>query len=276
MSDPGRAPLSADTVRRLVGPAWPRIDVVETTGSTNADLLARAGAGENISGAVLLAEQQSSGRGRQGRSWATPPRSQIAMSVGVDPTGVEPDAWGWLPLLTGVAVAEAVHERFGLEAKLKWPNDIQVDREGPTDQPPGKLAGILAEVAATPKPVIVVGLGLNVSLTAAEAPVDTATSLNMLGVSDVDRDALAANVLQHLANRVARWRTAGGADPDLLATYRSLSNTLGSQVRAELPGSRELLGTAVDIDAMGRLIIDTGSGRTAIAAGDVTHLRGTR
>jgi BirA family biotin operon repressor/biotin-[acetyl-CoA-carboxylase] ligase len=275
VSEPGRAPLSADTIHRLAGPVWSRVDVVETTGSTNADLLARAASGENISGAVLLAEQQSSGRGRQGRSWATPPRSQIAMSVGVDPNGVEPDAWGWLPLLTGVAVTEAVREQCGVEAKLKWPNDIQVNREGSTDQQPGKLAGILAEVAA-PKPVIVVGLGLNVSLTAAEAPVDTATSLTMLGVPAVDRDALAANILHHLASRVGQWRTAGRADPDLLAAYRSLSNTLGSQVRAELPGGRELLGTAVDIDPMGRLIIDDGSARTAIAAGDVTHLRGTR
>ena len=77
---------------------WRRIDVVEETGSTNADLLARAAAGEDIDGAVLIAESQTAGRGRHGRSWSTPPRSQIALSVGVGVGAVPSEAWGWLPL----------------------------------------------------------------------------------------------------------------------------------------------------------------------------------
>src|SRR4029079_13971502 len=81
-----------------------RIDVVEETGSTNADLLARAAAGEDIDGAVLIAESQTAGRGRHGRSWSTPPGSQIALSAGVGVGAVPSEAWGWLPLLTGVAV----------------------------------------------------------------------------------------------------------------------------------------------------------------------------
>src|SRR4051794_14621251 len=93
-----------------------RLDVVESTGSTNADLLARHAAGEDIRGAVLLAEHQSAGRGRNGRSWSAPPRSQIALSIGVGADGVDAEGWGWLPLLTGVALVDAVRASTGIEA----------------------------------------------------------------------------------------------------------------------------------------------------------------
>ena len=103
-----------------------RIDIVAETGSTNADLLARAAAGEDIDGAVLIAESQTAGRGRHGRSWSTPPGSQIALSAGVGVGAVPSEAWGWLPLLTGVAVVDAVAEVTGVTAGLKWPNDVLV------------------------------------------------------------------------------------------------------------------------------------------------------
>ena len=176
-----------------------RIDVVEETGSTNADLLARAAAGEDIDGAVLIAESQTAGRGRHGRSWSTPPGSQIALSAGVGVGAVPSEAWGWLPLLTGVAVVDAVAEVAGVTAGLKWPNDVLVGT--------GKLAGILAEVAA-PAPVVVVGLGLNVT----EAPDPVATSLALLGAA-VDRAELTEAVLaapghpnRRLAGRRGRRR----------------------------------------------------------------------
>ena len=110
----------------LIGPGtfWTRIDVVAETGSTNADLLARAAAGDDIDGAVLIAESQTAGRGRHGRSWSTPPGSQVALSVGVGVGDVPSQAWGWLPLLTGVAVVDAVAEVTGVTAALKWPNDV--------------------------------------------------------------------------------------------------------------------------------------------------------
>lgn len=263
-----RTPLDPAVLHTRAGGHWRRIDVVDETGSTNADLLARAADGEDIDGVALLAEHQSSGRGRHGRSWATPQRSQIALSVGVNAAGLSPDAWGWLPLLTGVAVVDAVEAVCGVQARLKWPNDVLVARGGRD----GKLAGILAEVAA-PDPVIVVGLGLNVSLTEAEIPVETATSLTMLEQTDVDRTELAADILTRLADRIDRWRAAGGADDQLVADYRALSSTLGSRVRAALPGDRELIGVATDIDALGRLLVDDGTAVTTVAAGDITQLR---
>lgn len=266
-TEPSRAALDVAQLRAtVVDPAgrWRRIDVVEQTGSTNADLLARAAAGEDIRGAVLAAEFQNAGRGRHGRAWSAPARSQISVSVGVDAAGVPSSSWGWLPLATGVAVVDAVAEISGVQPGLKWPNDVLVGG--------GKLAGILAEVAA-PAPAIVVGLGLNVTLTEAEAPHAGATSLAMLGAAEVDRTRLLGKILEHVGARIESWRAAGGSDAALTADYRRHSVTLGSDVRAILPGDREVLGVARDVDELGRLLIDTGDERVTVAAGDVTHLR---
>jgi BirA family biotin operon repressor/biotin-[acetyl-CoA-carboxylase] ligase len=262
-----RPPLDAAALRDgLVGPGlpWRRLDVVAETGSTNADLIARAADGADIDGSVLLAEYQTAGRGRHGRHWLAPPRAQIALSVGVGAPSVPRSGWGWLPLATGVAVADALTAMAGVTAGLKWPNDVLVDG--------GKLAGILAEVAA-PAPVIVLGLGLNVTLTADEAPDPVATSLLMLGSSATDRNTLARRILRELATRMDAWRAAGGADPALVADYRRYSLTLGSRVQAKLPGDRELVGLAQSVDEMGRLCVDTGGETVAISAGTIRHLR---
>ncbi|BBZ10194.1 biotin--[acetyl-CoA-carboxylase] ligase [Mycobacterium branderi] len=262
-----RAPLDAAVISDgLIGPGlpWRRLDVVDETGSTNADLLARASDGEDIDGAVLMAEYQTTGRGRHGRHWLAPPRAQIALSVGVGGASVPRSGWGWLPLATGVAVVDALAAVAGISAGLKWPNDVVVGD--------GKLAGILAEVAA-PAPVIVVGLGLNVTLTADEAPDPVATSLLMLGSSAIDRNALAHRILRELAARIDAWRTAGGADPALFADYQHHSLTLGTRVRAILPGDHEVVGVAQAIDELGRLCIDTGGQVETVSAGDITHLR---
>jgi BirA family biotin operon repressor/biotin-[acetyl-CoA-carboxylase] ligase len=262
-----RRKLRAHDLRRPLvdqGQLWRRIDVVDETGSTNADMLARAADGEDIDGVVLLAEYQSAGRGRRGRRWSAPAQSQISLSVGVGVGTVPTDAWGWLPLLTGVAVVDAVAEITGVTAGLKWPNDVLVDT--------GKLAGILAEVAA-PGPVVVVGLGLNVTMTSDEAPDPAATSLAMLGAGNLDRTALAEAVLRHLATRIGGWRAARGADVALAADYRARSVTIGNRVRASLPGDRMIEGVAADVDDLGRLRIDTGDDVVTVSAGDITHLR---
>jgi BirA family biotin operon repressor/biotin-[acetyl-CoA-carboxylase] ligase len=262
-----RAPLDVAALRDgLVGAGrpWRQLDVVAETGSTNADLIARAEGGDDIDGSVLLAEYQNAGRGRHGRQWSAPPRTQIALSVGVAAASIPRSGWGWLPLATGVAVADALTAECGVAPGLKWPNDVLVDG--------GKLAGILAEVA-TPTPVIVLGLGLNVTLTAEEAPDPAATSLLMLRSSATDRNALARKILGELAVRIEAWRTAGGADAALVADYQRYSLTLGSRVRAILPGDREVVGTAHAVDETGRLCVDTGGQMVAISAGDITHLR---
>lgn len=255
-----RTPLNATSLRSALRAPWRHLEVVAETGSTNADLVARAAAGEDIDGVVLIAEHQTAGRGRNNRSWSAAPRAQITMSVGVTAREVPAARWGWLPLAVGVAVLDAV-AITGIGAALKWPNDVLVgDR---------KLAGILAEVAS-PKPMIVVGIGLNVTLTPDEAGDRAATSLLDLGVASPDRMALTTDLLGHLGARIAQWRSA---DPQLKADYRSHSLTIGNRVRAILPGDGEVIGTARSVDDQGRLLIETSQDTVAVSAGDIIHLR---
>ena len=268
-----RTPLDAAALRaELIGTGlgWRQLDIVEQTGSTNADLMARAAAGSDIAGAVLIAEHQTAGRGRHGRTWSAAPRAQITMSVGVSVVDVPTEGWGWLPLATGVAVVDALApllDGSGAKVGLKWPNDVLA---GPPDAP-GKLAGILAEVV---RPVVVIGLGLNVTQAPAEVDGPGATSLLDLGVAAPDRGQLVARVLRELGDRVVAWRAARGADWQLAADYRARSLTIGKRVRAQLPGDKEIVGTASGVDDQGRLCVETGAETVVVSAGDVVHLRG--
>ncbi|MFG1793926.1 biotin--[acetyl-CoA-carboxylase] ligase [Nocardia sp. NPDC049149] len=261
-----RTPLAADQLRRslIESPElsfFTHIDVVESTGSTNADLITRAG-DPDVDRLVLLAEAQEQGRGRHARTWVSPPRAQISMSVLVRLRGIAPEALGWLPLLTGVAVVDALRATAGVAANLKWPNDVLVDGR--------KVAGILAEVAASNgETVVVVGMGVNVSLTEAELPVPHATSLVLAGAESVDRTAIVQSMLTEFARRFTLWREAGWHTADLAAAYRERCATLGAQVRAELPGGQTLTGIATDVDEAGRLLV----GNRPLSAADVTHLR---
>lgn len=261
-----RVPLDVATLREQVGSGsqtWRRIDVVDETGSTNADLIARVARGEDIEGAVLIAENQTVGRGRRGRSWSAIPFAQITMSVGIDATAVPSSAWGWLPLATGVAVVDAVADT-GVSAGLKWPNDVLAGE--------GKLAGILAEVAAGQR-AVVIGVGLNVSLRAEDVGVEGAVSLVDLGVPAPDRQRIVVRLLHELGNRLESWRRAGGADAGLAADYRAASLTLGRRVRALLPGEQEIVGVARDVDDQGRLVIESDGRPVTVSAGDIVHLR---
>jgi BirA family transcriptional regulator, biotin operon repressor / biotin---[acetyl-CoA-carboxylase] ligase len=258
-------PLDEAALRaEAIDAGWRRLDVVAQTGSTNADLLARAASGIDVGGAVLIAEHQTAGRGRHGRAWSATPRAQITMSVGVSTVDIPTHTWGWLSLATGVAVVDAVSPLIkGAKPGLKWPNDVLVDG--------GKLAGILAEVA---RPAVVIGLGLNV--TPAPEAVAGATSLLQLGVAAPERQPLVGGLLRELGRRIAAWRMAYGADPQLAADYRARSLTIGSRVRAQLPGGDEVVGTATGIDDQGRLRLRTGGDTETdivISAGDVVHLR---
>lgn len=264
-SDLSRPPLrQASLARGLLVPGglWTSVRVVPVTGSTNADVAAAAAQGEP-EGLVLVAEEQRSGRGRLDRVWQMPARAGLLFSVLLRPP-VEPARWGWLPLLAGVACAEAVESVTGVEAALKWPNDVMVGER--------KLAGILAERRVD---ALVLGIGLNVSLAEDELPVPTATSLALETDEPVDRDPVLRAVLRALEHRYRRFVGAGG-DPvrsQLLEEYRARCATVGREVRVLLPADRELLGRAVDVDAEGRLVVDGPDGRVPVAAGDVVHVR---
>jgi BirA family transcriptional regulator, biotin operon repressor / biotin---[acetyl-CoA-carboxylase] ligase len=277
--------LDAEALRRAVlrpGGLWRALDVTPSTGSTNADLLARArdGAPEGV---VLAAEEQSAGRGRMGRSWQSPPRAALTFSLLLRPAPVPPARRGWLPLLAGTAVAGAVRTVAAVDARLKWPNDVLVGE--------AKLGGILAEAVGD---AVIVGVGLNVSAAPSELPETAlpATSLRALGAASLAREPLLAGILAEFERWYLAWREAGG-DPDhcgLRAGYTKLSATIGRRVRVEMPGGQLLSGLAAGVDEDGRLLVRSEPGEgpgegpgggpgegpgeeLAVVAGDVVHLR---
>ncbi|WP_329472073.1 biotin--[acetyl-CoA-carboxylase] ligase [Streptomyces sp. NBC_01723] len=271
-SDLDRPPLDGTALRRALvrqGGLWRRVDVVQRTGSTNSDLVARAAEEELGEGAVLVAEEQTAARGRLDRQWTAPPRSGLFFSVLLRPTEVPVARWGWLPLLTGVAVATGLSRVAGVDTALKWPNDLLVT-VGDEER---KAGGILAERAGDG---VVVGVGVNVTLRADELPVPQAGSLALAGAANTDRDPLLRGVLRSLEDWYGRWRSAEG-DPlasGLQETYAAGCATLGRVVRAELPGDRSLVGEAVAVDGDGRLVLATGAGvQEPVGAGDIVHLR---
>jgi BirA family biotin operon repressor/biotin-[acetyl-CoA-carboxylase] ligase len=264
-----------------LGGFWTAIDVVASTGSTNADLLARATREpEAREGQVLVAEEQTAGRGRLGRTWTSMPGAALTFSVLLRPVTVPSGRRGWLPLMAGVAVASAVRsvtEGGGgagggraVGAALKWPNDVLVGER--------KLAGILAEQSPDGS-AVVIGIGLNVATPAHALPASPAglpaTSLLVEGAS-VSREALLLEILRQLE----RWYVAFRADPDpartgLLDAYRPLCGTLGRMVRVELPVGRVVTGVARDVDPDGRLLVQetAATAVTPVSAGDVIHVR---
>jgi BirA family biotin operon repressor/biotin-[acetyl-CoA-carboxylase] ligase len=284
MSDDTGDRLSLDVTEitnALVRPGglWREVRVVTETGSTNADLLAQAGAGA-AEGLVLLAEAQTAARGRQGRRWTSPPRAALTFSVLLRPRGVPPSLLGWVPLLAGVAAASAVRAVTGVEAALKWPNDVLADG--------GKLGGILAERSGA---AVVVGIGINVWQDRAGLPGDAATSLLLEapaggaarggdgGAAQVAglRERLLAELLAELSRWYLTWRdqdSPGDADAcGLRREYARRCATLGREVVVTMPGAEVISGTAAGVDWAGRLEVRTVHGRVSVTAGDVVHVR---
>jgi BirA family biotin operon repressor/biotin-[acetyl-CoA-carboxylase] ligase len=263
-SDPGRPALDAAalTAAATGSSLWRVVEVVGAIGSTNAELVGRA-AGDEAEGLVLVAEHQQAGRGRLDRTWTSPPRAGLTVSVLLRPD-VPAARRAWLSLLTGVALAEAVSAAAGVRAALKWPNDLLA--------PDGaKLAGILAESAGT---AVVVGVGLNVSTRRDELP-DTGTSLALLRSAPVDRAAVLLAFLDAFERRYTRWTSVLG-DPvssGLAADYLAWCSTIGMPVTVTMPDGSALEGVAEAVDWDGRLVVRTPAGVVELASGDVRHLR---
>jgi BirA family transcriptional regulator, biotin operon repressor / biotin---[acetyl-CoA-carboxylase] ligase len=241
---------------------WRLLEVVEETGSTNAELV-RAAAEDAPEGTVLVAEHQAAGRGRLDRTWISPPRAGVTVSFLLRPD-VPAARRGWLPLLTGVALAESVAGITGVLPSLKWPNDL-LARDG------RKLAGILAESTGA---AVVVGVGLNVSTITEELP-ETGTSLARITGATVDRAPVLLGFLRAVEERYRRWTEHLG-DPvasGLARDYLAWCATIGATVAVDLPDGTSLEGVADGVDWDGRLVVDTAGGRVELATGDVRHVR---
>ncbi|HEX7658821.1 MAG TPA: biotin--[acetyl-CoA-carboxylase] ligase [Pseudonocardiaceae bacterium] len=271
------AALRAALLRPVGG--YAAVDVVEHTGSTNVDLAAaaRAGAGDRT---VLIAEEQTAGQGRRTRPWVSPPGTGLYLSVLLRPTDVPLAKLPWLALVAGIALARTA-EWVGVEAALKWPNDLLLG------SPRKKAAGVLAEVISEAAPhgtgkslAVVLGIGLNINHLPPDVPLGAgglgATSLADEGAIETDRTALAIRLLSEFATAEKAWRDHGGdsATSGLKEQYRRRCETIGKQVRVEVPGGREVTGLAEDLGNDGTLLVRSDDGtERSLSAGDVVHVR---
>ena len=281
--------LDLDRIRTALADDFTTIDFVEKTGSTNTDLMQATNVAD---GTVLLADEQLSGKGRLGRTWTAPAGSQVIFSVLLLPESLE--HLGTLPLAAGLAVTDSIEGTV-----LKWPNDVHIDGN--------KLCGILAEAGpvgqafkaapkteltkvevgkaevnkaevnkaevnkavggAAPSARVVVGMGINVTLTREELPIEKATSLALEG-RDTDRTELAITVLKNLRRRITQWENQ---DPQLMQDYRAVCSSIDQEVRLETP-TGDVIGRVEGIGDDGRINV----AGEYYSAGDVTHLRPAR
>ncbi|KHO30005.1 biotin--[acetyl-CoA-carboxylase] ligase [Corynebacterium minutissimum] len=284
--------LDLDRIREAVADDFAVIEYTESTGSTNTDLMQ---ADKVADGTVLLANEQLAGKGRLGRHWVSPAGSQLIFSVLILPDSL--DHLGTLPLAAGLAVTDSVEG-----AVLKWPNDVHIGGKklcgilaeaGPVGEAfksapktevskaevakaeVSKVEVNKAEINKTevapktqaanpPSARVVVGMGINVTLTREELPIEAATSLALEGL-DTDRTELAITVLKNLHRRINQWEQQ---DPQLMADYRKVCSSIGQEVRLEAP-TGDVTGTVEGVADDGRINV----GGEYYSAGDVIHLR---
>ncbi len=263
-------PMILKSIRKGGG-SWRIVTVYPAIGSTNTLGMAMASAGVP-SGSILVTDLQTTGRGRLERQWQAPAGTSALFSVVLLPDG--PDrAWGMLPLLAGVAVAEAMEFVTGVRTSLKWPNDLVIrDQDAPSGRG-GKVGGILAERDAA-SGAIVLGIGINVDLAEADLPVPEATSLTLAGVPRPRRAKLIGRSLSRLEHWFTAW-DAVGTDPQaldrLLGAYRERCISVGAALRVVRPGAEDLVGTGAAIGSTGELLVDTADGQVPVVVGDVVH-----
>lgn len=237
-----------------------RLIRLATTGSTMDDLAALAAAGEP-EGTVVVADEQTAGRGRAGRRWRAPAGSALLCSVLLRPP-VAPARLSTLPLLVGVAVAEAIEATAGVACRLKWPNDVWIGED--------KVAGVLLTSRSTSVGVehAVVGIGINVTTPGVDLPLG-ATSLSVATDCAHDREALLAVLLARLDVRYCAFLAADGR-PDL-ADWLARAMFLGESVFVRI-GKEARAGVLRGVDDDGALLLEGADGQLGrIVAGDLTR-----
>jgi BirA family biotin operon repressor/biotin-[acetyl-CoA-carboxylase] ligase len=249
---------------RLTGTRFTTVRAFAELGSTNTALVgeARAGAPEGL---VLVADHQTEGRGRLGRTWSAAPGTALLVSVLLRP----PLPIHEVPVVlmaAGLAACDGVEAAAGFRPGLKWPNDLVVEDR--------KLAGLLTEATGGADPGVVLGLGINVGASAYPAELAAeATSCEEVASRAVDRGELLVAFLTALESRYSAVLAGGGRDVTLDA-YRADSATLGRRVRVELTSGPALDGSATRLAEDGRLVVvDDRGAEHLVSVGDVKHLR---
>lgn len=253
----------------LAAAVSPRLQVIDHVDSTNARLMrdAHADAEGHPHLSVLLTRDQRAGRGRLDRVWTAPPGTALAVSVLLRVGAVEVSDRGWIPLIAGAAMRDAIAAQLpGETVALKWPNDVLVGA-GPHAR---KISGILTEVMPSDPLSVVVGAGVNTAMPTLDLPVPTATSFADLKAT-ADEDRLLADFLTGLRDGIADLAVGGhAAVADRVTEHCS---TIGADVAASLPGGATLHGRAVRLDDAGRLVLVAEGVESVVGAGDVIHVR---
>lgn len=240
------------------------MSVRSESGSTNADLRQHS---RDVAlwphWSVVLTDNQTAGRGRLDRTWIAPKGASLAVSVLL--RNVSPAIWGWVPLIAGSALHQAIAAQLPQhDVGVKWPNDVLVDGR--------KISGILAEVADG---AIILGAGINTAMRPDQLPVPTATSFATLGM-EANSDRLLADFLREFRVLLTRASEAGIGPSGVGAVITASSATLGQTVRVDLPDGTAVEGRALRLDADGRLVVAEGQREHIISAGDVVHARISR
>jgi len=281
-----------------------RLAVVDSTNRYLARLVgdAAAGGAELPEGYAVVADHQTEGRGRLGRSWVAPPGTAVLCSVLLKPD-LGPEELHLAAWAVALAAVRACRASSGVELALKWPNDLIAPTAGTGETPAllrgrqgagRKVAGILSEVLPPRTEVdadqpagrgprgIVVGIGINVNWPLGWPPEDAtdpelaslaagATSLNRIAGHEIDRDELVARLLAATGSLSAILSSPGGRRT-IASQYRLCCATLGREVRVQL-GDEIVTGRALDVDDAGCLLVSSAACIRSISAGDVVHVR---
>ena len=250
-----RAPLDQSAITSELSQYW-RVSVVDLTTSTQDEISQKISNSSVINNEVVVAEFQSSGRGRLDRTFQAPKYSALLFSFNFQPKRSQSD-WGFLPLITGMSAARALNTfvKGQTPVTLKWPNDLLIGDK--------KLGGIIAEVKGGS---VIIGLGINVEMNEEELPVESATSLSISGSSNLDRNKILSKILNEIETSLTSWDSG----EIFVDRYREVSSTLGKSVRVHRPDGTVVESRAMDIDPAGGLILESGE---RITVGDVIHLR---
>ena len=248
---------------RLANTRFTTVRIHDELPSTNTALVEEAGTGAP-EGLVLVADHQTAGRGRLGRTWSAEPGTALLVSVLLRPP-LPVDELPLVLMAAGLAACDGVEAVAGFRPQLKWPNDLVVDDR--------KLAGLLSEAAGAGRPAVVLGLGVNVSAGAYPKDLSAdAVSCEEMASRPVDRSEL---LVGFLAGLEARYSTVlDGKRDAILSAYRSDSATLGRRVRVELTTGEPVEGKATGLADDGRLVVTDDFGTEhPVHVGDVKHLR---
>ena len=248
-----RAPLDTAVIASLTSGYW-RVSVADLTTSTQVDLAELVKSNSAKTGDVIATNFQSAGRGRLDRTFEAAPGSALLFSFFIKPNRARSD-WGFISHLAAISMQEVISQDHPSQVRLKWPNDILIGDK--------KVAGLLAQ--ATDDGVII-GIGVNVAMTADELPVDTATSLAITGSKKLDRNLILGEFLNRFKVNFDKWDSGA----DFIDSYSAICATLGRQVQVEVSGRANRTGKALTINKIGALMLDDGF---EVNVGDVVHLR---